>query len=413
MKKILLFVFLMGGMLAMAQTTDKGMNFEHDLTWKAIQAKAKKENKIIFVDAFTTWCGPCKLMAKKIFPLEEVGNFYNANFINVKVQLDTTKNDNAEVVRWYADAHDIMVRYNVRVFPTYLFISPDGKLLHRAVGSSDATTFIAKGKKALDPATQYYTLKDKFDNGQREPELLKALALAAEEAYDEANQPIFVNAYLGTQKDLFTEENIRFVSKLTTSSKDKGFELMLKNPAAFDAVLGAGSSKSTIRNIVMQEDVFSALFSRTGAPVKWEELEKSLQTKYPAFAAEFLGYAKVNYFMSQGNWEKFAPAVTSYMQQFGADVSPVELNNFAWAVFENCADMNCVEQAVEWAKRATAAKDPNYLDTYANLLYKTGKREEAIKAQEATVALAKATNHENLNEFENVLQKMKEGKKTW
>ena len=413
MKKIVLLGFLMVGVLAMAQTTEKGMNFEHDLTWKAIQAKAQKENKIIFVDAFTTWCGPCKMMAKKIFPLEEVGDFYNANFINVKVQLDTTKNDNAEVVRWYADAHDIMVKYSVRVFPTYLFISPEGKLLHRAVGASDAATFIAKGKKALDPATQYYTLKEKFDNGQRDPELLKTLAFAAEEAYDEANQSIFVNAYLASQKDLLTPENITFISKLTSSSKDMGFDLMLKNTAAFDAVLGAGKSKATIRNIAMQEDVFPVLFGRSAAPVNWEELEKKLQAKYPAFANEFLGYAKVNYFMSQGNWEKFAPAVTSYMQQFGAEVNPMELNNFAWAVFENCSDMDCVEQAVEWAKRATAVKDPNFLDTYANLLYKSGKKKEAIKAQEATIALAKAANHENLKEFENGLQKMKEGKKTW
>jgi thiol-disulfide isomerase/thioredoxin len=389
------------------------MKFEHETTWKAILAKAKKENKFIFVDAFTTWCGPCKMMAKNIFPLEDVGKFYNANFINVKVQLDTTKNDNAEVVKWYSDAHDIMVNYKVQVFPTYLFISPDGKLLHRAVGSSDAAAFIAKGQHALDPNTQYYTLKDKYTAGQKDPALLKALATAAVEAYDQENISLYGNAYLATQTNLLTEENIRFMSKFTFSSKDKGFEMMMKNPDAFDAVLGKGSSKSAVRMIVMQEEVYPVIWNRTGAPVKWDELEKTLVTKYPSYGAEYTAYAKVNYFMSQGNWDGFAPAVTSYMQQYGADVNPVELNNFAWAVFENCADMNCVEQAVEWAKRAMAVKDANYYDTYANLLYKSGKRDQAIKAQETTIAVAKETKNDNLEEFEATLKKMKAGEKTW
>jgi thioredoxin-related protein len=413
MKKMILAITLFASIGVMAQTAEKGMKFEHDLTWKAILAKAKKENKFIFIDAFTTWCGPCKVMAKNIFPLESVGDFYNANFINVKVQLDTTRNDNAEVVRWYSDAHNIMVNYNVQVFPTYLFISPDGKLLHRAVGASDAAAFIAKGQHALDPATQYFTLKEKYNAGQKDATLLKALATAAVEAYDQENIAVFSNAYLATQTNLLTEENIRFMSKFTFSSKDKGFEMMIQQPAAFDAVLGKGAAKKFTRMIVMQEDVYPVIWSRTGSPANWVELENKMTTKYPAFGAEFTAFAKVNYLMSQGNWDDFAPAVMSYMQQYGAAEDAAELNSFAWAVFQNCADMNCVEQAAEWAKRATATKDPNYFDTYANLLYKSGQRDDAIKAQEATVALAKEIGHQNLEDFEANLQKMKAGQKTW
>lgn len=413
MKNWLLVLLLFATVGSIGQSAENGMLFEHAANWQSVLTKAKKENKMIFVDAYTTWCGPCKMMAKNIFPLEEVGKFYNANFINLKVQLDTTKKDNAEVVSWYKDAHDIMIKYNVQVFPTYLFISPDGKLLHRAVGASDATAFIAKGKNALDPNTQYYTLKDKYNAGQKDPALLKALATAAVEAYDQENISVFGNAYLATQTNLLTEENIRFMSKFTFSSKDKGFDMMIKNPDAFDAVLGKGASKAAVRMIVMQEEVYPVIFSRSQAPIKWEELEKTLVTKYPSFGAEYTSYAKVNYFMSQGNWDYFAPAITSYMQLYGADVNPAELNNFAWAVFENCADMNCVEQAVQWANRAKAVKDANYYDTYANLLYKSGKRNEAIQAQEATIAVAKETKNDNIADFEATLKKMKAGEKTW
>src|SRR5579863_6830712 len=69
----------------------KGMQFEHDLSWSGILAKAKAENKYIFMDCFTTWCGPCKFMSTTIFPQEETGNYFNDKFINVKVQLDTAQ----------------------------------------------------------------------------------------------------------------------------------------------------------------------------------------------------------------------------------------------------------------------------------------------------------------------------------
>ncbi len=94
MKFILLF-FITVPLLIKAQ--DKGINFQHEASWKEIQAKAKAENKYIFMDCFTTWCGPCKYMSSTIFPLQEVGEFMNDKFVSVKVQLDTTSNDNESV----------------------------------------------------------------------------------------------------------------------------------------------------------------------------------------------------------------------------------------------------------------------------------------------------------------------------
>src|SRR5689334_16594298 len=107
MKRILTGLLALFSLSTIAQETVKetGMHFEHG-TWAEIKAKAKKENKNIFMDAYTTWCGPCKMMAKNIFPLPEAGEFFNANYINVKVQLDTTKNDDEYIKGWYRDAHD-------------------------------------------------------------------------------------------------------------------------------------------------------------------------------------------------------------------------------------------------------------------------------------------------------------------
>src|SRR5260221_4585806 len=79
----------------------EGIHFEQGLTWNEIRAKANAENKFIFMDCYTTWCGPCKFMDVQIFPQEEVGRYFNSHFISVRVQMDRTDKDKDSIRRWY------------------------------------------------------------------------------------------------------------------------------------------------------------------------------------------------------------------------------------------------------------------------------------------------------------------------
>ena len=82
MKKNLMFYLLLCTTAVMAQPKlEDGIKFEQG-NWANTLAKAKAENKIVFVDAYTTWCGPCKKMDAETFPDKMVGDFYNKNFIN-------------------------------------------------------------------------------------------------------------------------------------------------------------------------------------------------------------------------------------------------------------------------------------------------------------------------------------------
>ena len=71
----LLYCFLLIIAPAIGYSQEKGIHFEHALSWTEVQAKAKAEHKYIFMDCFTTWCGPCKYMSANIFPMENVGEF--------------------------------------------------------------------------------------------------------------------------------------------------------------------------------------------------------------------------------------------------------------------------------------------------------------------------------------------------
>jgi thioredoxin 1 len=144
MKKsnLFLIVFLMGSMVAFSQkTTTKaaiaaqpiGIVFT-DGSWAKILEKAKKENKLIFFDAYTSWCGPCKNLQKTVFTRKDVGDFYNKNFINVKRDMEE------------GEGPALAERYPIDGYPTLFFIDGNGKIVQKQLGALKPDQFIALGK---------------------------------------------------------------------------------------------------------------------------------------------------------------------------------------------------------------------------------------------------------------------------
>ena len=78
-------------LLLLSAVIGQGIEFFHG-SWEEALAEAKKQEKPIFVDAFTTWCGPCKMMSRSVFTEEEVGTFFNENFISLKIDMIKLKN---------------------------------------------------------------------------------------------------------------------------------------------------------------------------------------------------------------------------------------------------------------------------------------------------------------------------------
>jgi len=113
--------------------TQPGINF-FEGTWDEALALAKKENKLIFLDVYATWCGPCKRLSAQTFPDPEVGKYYNERFINVKV--DGEKGEGLTLRQ----------RYGVRGYPTLLFINYKGEVVHKTAGFRDPQRFIDLGK---------------------------------------------------------------------------------------------------------------------------------------------------------------------------------------------------------------------------------------------------------------------------
>jgi len=391
----------------------QGMDFEHNTTWENVLAKAKEQNKYIFVDCFTTWCGPCKAMSKNIFPQKEVGDFYNTNFVNLKVQLDTTEADSEEVQKWYATGRKLATDYQVNVFPTYLIFNSDGQIVHRAVGSMGATAFIEKGKEATMPEKQFYTLKKKYESGERNPEFLYNVTKAAIAASDQEFTKTASESYLKTQKDLFSKNNLDILQQLTQSSDDKYFPFLIENEAKISTINGNDDLKNTLQMIVLQEEVFPKAFEPGNKAIDWAKLEQSIHKKYPSKSAETIALGKIIVLQIKGKWNAYFPAVVKYMDAYEKSVTDVMKNDFAWNFFEKTKDKALLAKAAVWSKSSFAkTNNPMFIDTYANLMYKMGKTTAAIKGIQSAIKYAKAEGADT-QEYEATLAKMKKGIPTW
>lgn len=427
MKKLLTITLLLLTTLSFAQQST-GIQFVHNLSWEQIKAKARAENRYIFLDAYTTWCGPCKQMARDIFPLKEVGDFYNANFLNVKVQIDTTKNDDNEIKAWYQDAQNISKTYNIRAYPTYLFLNPQGELVHRIVGGRPADAFIAKAKDAMDPDKQYFTLKRKYEAGKKDPEFLFKLINAANDAYESEFVPVVARDYFSTVTDLNKPEIIKLLPYATSKTSDAGFAFFLNNPAAADSILGKGTSARTVKSIIFNEEVVpqlrdgetkqqGAMLFYTGElknDVNWPQVKKNLEAKYPQFSDVLYLRSRKSYFEWKKDLPNFALAMDEYITKFPDELNKYELNNSAWWLFEKSDDPKALKSALAWSKKTLegeTAKEVMFMDTYANLLYKTGKKQEALVLETEAVKLS-GEKDEN-GDLHKVLDKMKRGEKTW
>ena len=132
-KGIMILWACLFGLTAFSQ----GIEFQQT-SYSELLKIAKKQKKMIFVDVYTSWCGPCKFMAKNIFTQEEAGTFYNANFLNLKVDAEKSE-----------DGKMIAKQFEVTGFPTCLFIDGNGELVYRFMGGRAIKQFVEEGKKAL------------------------------------------------------------------------------------------------------------------------------------------------------------------------------------------------------------------------------------------------------------------------
>jgi thioredoxin 1 len=117
-------------------TADSDIQFETK-GWEHALSEAKKQNKLVFLDAYTSWCGPCKLLKKTTFADKAVGDFFNKSFINITVDME--KGDGVALAK----------KYEVNAYPTLLLLDSEENVVTYTKGYLSSEQLIEFGKYGL------------------------------------------------------------------------------------------------------------------------------------------------------------------------------------------------------------------------------------------------------------------------
>ena len=376
MKKILSLALLLLTMNVNAQ-----MKFSEG-SWADIKAKAKKENKMIFIDAYTTWCAPCKMLSRDVFPQKTVGDFYNDKYINFK--MDMEKGEGIAFAQ----------QYKVQAYPTLLYFNNNGEIAHQIVGAPSAEGLISVGQDALLPEKQYFTLLKRYEQGERNSEFLRNIASAATAANAEGASKLMEELLNVLPKEEWgNPENIDFVIKAVTSFDCEAFQYMKQNKDKFT------------------EDYFQMAIT----PLIGEELEKIVEAKdeqaLKVLQEKISGYLPQNASLMNTEIEKYFYQKSGNVQKIEANLanstSWSELNEAAWNMYETEDDTEKLKKALEWAKKSIALEENYYnTDTYAHLLHKVGQNKTALTWANKALKLGKAEN-QDVKATENLIKKLK------
>lgn len=367
----------------------KGIDFSQQ-NWNQVLISAAKENKIIFVDAYTDWCQPCKKMDKRVFPQKMIGDFFNKNFVNVKINMEK------------GIGRDLQKKYDVFFYPTFLFLTADGTLVHRIAGYQSAPKLLALGKTAIDPSKRLSAFDTRYENGYRDPEFLKEYTKVKKSAMDGTHQKI-AEAYLATQEDWTTKDNLRFIYKNVDDTESKLFDYLVENKSAFSKVFGESKVTGKIENMIYQK-----IYDKDGN-ASLEELDRLFNKVYEKEQAEKATTRfKLNYYLEKRSSEKYAKTAIDFYKK-NPPRDPSELSDIAYNFYElDVSKKKYLKQALRWTKKAVK-KDGSYFnyETLAAVYFKMGKKRRARKAIKKAIEIAKKSN-EDFSQTQQLMDKIKE-----
>jgi thioredoxin-related protein len=240
MKRIL--IFILAAMVALPSFAQSGVKWEQGTLQEALN-KAKKNKKgpnVVFVDCYTTWCGPCRHMSKDVFPTKEAGDYFNKRFVNIQIDMEK------------GEGVDVKKKYDVGAYPTFLILDTEGKELGRVVGSAELSEFIQSVEDAQDAEHSPSALLEKYRK-TKDPDAAYAYLNALEGRYMK-----------GKVKDFVVSEYDSLPSYIKCSEKMWGYIkncFSLENPELLDKVL---KDKMNFNDGVGRQSVDKAISSSLG-----------------------------------------------------------------------------------------------------------------------------------------------------
>lgn len=372
MKKIILFyLFIL--------LTARGFSQKRDsihflpITFDEAMIKAKADKKPIFLHAYASWCHYCEFMKDSVYTDLNVANFYNANFINIMMDMEK-------------EGKNLNKKLKVQNYPTHVFFDyPATTMMHREAGKKDVLDFITLGYDALDTTKQLRTFERKYySKTAKDDEIYTYFKMLERAGLD--NQ-VSINSYLQglSDADLLKQINWRIMYDLFKDVEMPAFNRVILNRDAYLQKFTEDSIDNKILGLYN-----GALMTRVqkldtlGYNTMIEKLEKSKL----GIANKIIAYANLNRYKMKSEWKGYQEAAVPFIEKY-CQSDYRRLNEVAYNFYERVIDKELLKKAAAWAKSAVAMQDNvrnNY--TLACLLYKLQLKDEAMAVCRHTVELA-------------------------
>lgn len=368
------------------------VDFRENPLWEDVLNDASKTGKIVFLDGFTTWCAPCKKMDKEVFTRPEIANFFNQKFINVKYDMESPI------------GQMLKERYGVKAYPTYLFISAEGREIHRIVGAhTKGNDFYNWSKMAVSEGRSRSELEKRYNNGERNPAMMFDYMLALRMAAEQELEKEITKNYLALMtKDHFMDKSYWEAVKLFLYDPiSREFKIIIDNREEIGEAVGLKDVDDKIYETIDLQIKTNIAFVQYEGHLFDKAAEKSLiellkQSTIPK-RNELLARAKAAHFIRNGDLYELSYMVDNLIEFRLMDDYEYfysDLDYYATAITKAALDDLLLKKAVEWLDFASRnetkpIEKAKYLKSKAMILEKLGRNAEADSARKEAAAAEK------------------------
>jgi len=360
-------IVLMGMIFAPFILNAQGIEFMHDLD--SALAKAKAENKTVFVDFYTSWCAPCKAMSKDVFPQEKVGSFFNPQFINCKIQCDDK-----------GVGEELGKKYQINAYPTLMFLDKNGEMIHSGVGGLSPEGLIELAKISTNPDRNLLSLIKEWNAGNREESFVTKYfrALKSGYRYEKLNSDFL--AYFEELSDSKKTEKKTFelVQFIKVQPFTPVFEYIETNHKKYNKTVGQEEIDKFIADGYLWH-----LQAKIG-PDKRDEYEMAKEKfkakKYPYYNEFAMFYSPFEVMDSKGGVD-----IKEYMKRGTAFLDKYGKKNDSYTLALTSLLGNCVGRpnegvdGIKWMEDLLARnRDPKYLSLYFYITWRNFQFEKAL-----------------------------------
>lgn len=361
MKKYIL-VLLLFPLIGFAQE----VQFMND--WEAAVDKAKTENKPLLIDFYTDWCGWCKVQDTATWGDPVIAKYVNDNMIPVKLDAE-------------GDGGYVAIRFRPTAYPTVIMYDPnsDSPREVRYEGyNADNDAYLAKLKS--DNEDGWNTLGyDPLGPSPDFPDFVEA-AYSKDRVQMPRNEEL--TAWFNEHGNMTDEVAWSVVQRAYRFMEPTLLNRAISNMDHYRTAYGEGAANSFGQGVLTTKIRAAQNETQLDEAIAWGEMVLDGTGTNPEFY-------RVYWYGEQEMWGKYIESLATLAET--EELGAAYLNGRLWVLVEKeCQDQEACETAAELMSAYVASDDvdPNYVDTFAWLLYKAGKTDEAAEQARRAIALA-------------------------